>query len=613
MYKSAIVADAQPQYVVSRAHMGNIVQTVTGTGQVSATNQLDVASQVSGTIESINVSVGEQVHAGQLLGTIDPTNALNTLTNAKISLAKLTEAPKTTDISNAENSIEQSYTNAYNAASTIYLDMPNIVAGMKDLLYGQTGFISDQRSSYLSSTARTYRDTAGTEYDAAVNLYQASMTEFNTTSRSSATSTVNQMLSNTSAAIKAMTKAVSDTQTALTFITTTQPDYYPKDAPTAQTNVNSWSSQINSDLSSLVSAQNSIDTSSNAYTNLITGADHNDIQSAMLSVDQAQQTYNNYFIRAPFDGVIGRIPVNAFGQAGNGTVIATVVGNQKIATRSLDEVDAATVKTGDPVSLTFNAINNFTATGTVSEIDSVGVVASGVVSYSLKVGISTLDTRINPGMSVNATITTNELDNILVVPSAAVKTQGNRNYVQIFTTLPVTTTGGAASSTFNGAAFAGRAGRNVASTSATTASSTYPGGGQLNGNANVSTTSQYGQFDYGSTTGSTTRQFGGNGSNGTARNTSVTVTSATPPQTQVITTGITDGTNTQISSGLTPGAWVVTKTIAASAVQTATAAPSLLSSLGAGGARGGFGGGGGGGGAARTTTTAPAAARPTGN
>ena len=380
------------------------------------------------------------------------------------------------------------------------------------------------------------------------------MAEFNKTSRSSATSSLDQMMTDTYAAIKSMTKAVSDTQTALTFITTTQPDYYPKEAPTAQSNVNTWASQVNSDLSSLASAQNSIDTNNNSYSTLLTGADQYDVEQSQLSLQQSQQSYDNYYIRAPYDGIIGRIPVNVYGQASGGTAIATIVGKQKIATISLDEVDAAKVQAGQPVNITFDAIDNFTATGTVSQIDQIGTVTQGVVSYGVKITINSDDNRIKPGMSVNTTIITNEKDNVIVIPSAAIKTQGTRSYVQIFNASAL------------GSAPSGLA---------------------------ASSTRQF---------ASSTRQFGsstnsGTGATGAAR--TLTISSATPPTQVTVVTGLSDDTNTEIVSGLNRGQLVVTRTIAASAAQTTTA-PSLLSGLGAR-----TGAGGGGGGAARGATAVP--------
>ncbi len=542
-----------PQYTVARARIGSIIQTVTGTGQVSASNQLDLTSQVSGMIKSIDVKVGQQVNSGDLIATIDATNALNSLNNAKLSLAKLTESAKPGDISNAQNSVVQSYDSAFNSVSSAFTDLPNVISGMKDLLYGQTGFLSDQRSTYLSSTARTDRDQAGLSYDQVVAQYNTVINEYRNTTRTSATSSINTLVYDSYNMVKNMADALKNTQNTLTFISTTQPDYNVKDATAAEANVNSWSSQINSDLASIVSSQNSIQSTSNTLNNLIIGTDPLDVQSAQLSLQQAEQTYSNYFIRAPFDGIIGRIPVNVYGQASGSTVIATIIGNQKIATLSLNEVDAATVKTGDPVTLTFDAINNFTATGTVSEVDLVGTVSSGVVTYAVKVTISTNDAQINPGMSVNAIITTQEIDNVLVVPSAAVKTQGKQSYVQVIDPTIVT---------------------QYISTLAS-----------ANGAITGSSTRQ----------ASTTRQLGGNQFasstyRGQGRIANLTISSDVIPTSHTVTIGSTDSTNTEIQSGLTAGEWVVTKTTTASATTAkTTTAPSLLSSIGAGG-RGGGGG-----------------------
>jgi len=551
---------AVPQYTLSKARIGNIVQTVTGTGQVAATNQLSITSQVSGTIQSINVSVGQHVNTGDLIATIDPTNALNSLNSAKLSLAKLTETPKATDISNSKNSVDQSYNTAFNAISNTFIDLQTVMPGLNTLLYGQGTFLSDQESTKLSSVAQTYRNQAGMSFDKANTEYQKVLNEYTSLSRQSSTTTILADLNDTYSLAQNVANALDDTQSAITYITTNQPNYSAKDAITAQSNVTTWSNSINSDVSSLLSGQNGIETAENALTTLITGADINDIQSAKLAVAEAQQTYDNYFIRAPFDGVIGLLPATLYSQASGGTNIATIISDQKMATLSLNEVDASTVKVGDPVSLTFNAINNFIATGTVSEVDLVGTVSSGVVSYGVKVTINTADARINPGMSVNATITTNEIDNVLVVPSTAVKSQGNQNYVQIFDPTIVSTY--------------------ISSLMA------------ANGITNTgfgSSTRTYNPAMFASSTGSTTRGFGGGGH----ANAGITMTSSVTPTTMVVTVGATDGTNTEIQSGLSAGDWVITKTTAAASVtKTTTTAPSLLSSIGAGGRGGGFGGGG---------------------
>jgi HlyD family secretion protein len=587
IYRTTHPSSASSQYTISRARMGNIVQTVTGTGQVSAANQVSIPSLVSGTIESIDVSVGQHVNEGDLIATIDPTNALNSLDNAKIALAKLTETPKQTDLSNAQDAVNQSYTTAFNAISGLFIDLQTVMPGMNSLLYGQGTFLSGQNSTQLTPTAQAYRDQAGVSYDKANAEYQTLLAEYATLLRQSATTTIAADLSDAYSLAQSVANTLSDTQNAVTYITTNQPNYLSKDSNTTQSDVTAWSNTVNGDVSSLLNAQNGITTAENALTTLITGADANDIQAAQLAVTEAQQTYDDYFIRAPFDGTIGLLPASIYQQASNGTSIATIVGDQKIATLSLDEVDAATVKVGDPVSLTFNAINNFTATGTVAEVDLVGTVSSGVVSYGVKVNINTADPRINPGMSVNATITTNEIDDVLIVPASAIKSQGNINYIQTLSSSTI--------SQYMASLMAANPNTKMAATSS---------GNGFNGSSYASAAS--------GTASSTGRHYGNGGTysgSGQSRSSGLTIVSAETPGNIIVTIGATDGNNTQILSGLSAGAWVITKT-ATVTTATKTATPSLLSSL-TGGARGagGFGGGGFGGGAgggARTTTAAPA-------
>jgi HlyD family secretion protein len=561
-----------PQYSVSRARTGSIIQTVTGTGQVSAANQLDLTSQVSGTIQSIDANVGQQVHTGDLIATIDATNALNSLKSAQLSFAKLTQAPKETDLSDATSSVAKAYDTGYNAVAATFTDAPSVMSSLKDMLYSQSGFLSNQRESYLSPTSRGYRDMAGQKYDASVNEYNTDLTEFKSLTRDSSQTDIDTLLSDTYRMASDIAGAVTAARNAISYIAQAQPEYYGSEVSSASANVNSWSSSMNGDVSSIVSAQNGIQSSANALKTLVAGTDPLDVQSAQLSLDQAQQTYNNYFVRAPFDGIIGRIPVSVYGQASGGTTIATIVGNQKIATLSLNEVDAAKVKAGDPVTLTFDAISDLTATGTVQSIDLVGTVSSGVVSYTAKVLIGTDDSRIIPGMSVNATIVTNEIDNVLIVPTTAIKTQGNQKYIQSLDSNTVSqylsslasANGSSSGSSNSGSQF-------TSSTRRFFASST-----------NSSSTD-----NFGNNASSTPRRMGGN-----ARNISVTIQTSVSPQDITITTGASDDTNTEITGGLSGGEWIITKTTTSSSAssQTTTSAPSLLNSLGgnrAGGAAGG--------------------------
>jgi multidrug efflux pump subunit AcrA (membrane-fusion protein) len=583
IYTNAKTADAATQYVVSPASIGNIVQTVAGTGQITAANQIDITAQASGAITSITASVGQRVSTGDLIATIDPTNALSSLTNAKLSFAQLTEAPKPGDVVNDQNAVTKAYSDGFNSVAGAFTDMQTVMTGLNSMLYDQGGFLGTSNSSSLNLTDQTNRNTTGVSYDSTNAQYHTVLLEYQSLSAKSATSSVNQLITDTYAMLKNAAITLHDAQYAVSQIAVNEPTYHSNLLTSTESNIASWTGTIGNDVSSVGSAGNTITSSLNSLNTLLTGADPLQVQSSALSVAQAQQTYDNYFVRAPFAGVVGRIPVALYNQAGSGTVIATLISDLKIANISLDEVDAAKVKVGQPVTITFNAISGFTATGTVSEVDLVGTVSAGVVSYNVKIAVNTADPRILPGMSVNVSIITMEKDGVLIVPTSSIKTQSNRTYVQVLASSTVSAY--LASQGLASGAGAGRTGgyggRNASSTTGF-ASSTTGFASSTTGFAS-STTGGYGGF---------------NGSSGTgiaraARATvSLTIPSAIAPVNTVIVTGLADDTNTEIVSGLTPRSWIVTRTIAGGSAS--TAAPSILNTL-TGGARTGAAGAGGGG------------------
>lgn len=538
LYKYYANKNAPNSYVITGIRYGNIVHKVTGSGQVSASNQIDVKSQVSGTVKSINVKVGDRVKKGQLLATIDNTSALLDLESARIAYAKLVKPARQGDITNAKNNLNKSYTDAFNAISSAYIDLPNIISGLKDMYYTPTGYLSDQNSTQLSPTGRTYRDTAATSYDKAVDDYERSLNLYKSVNRNSATTTLITVIEQTQNTVKNISEALKNTQNAITFIKTAQSEYYPAGVASAISNVTTWSNTTNSDLSNIISSRNSIESYGNTLQTLITGADDLDIASARLTLTQKEQNYAEYFIRAPFDGIVGKIPVNVYDEASGGTVIATVVGDNKTSTISLNEVDAAKVVAGQKVTLTFDAIDNLNATGTVREADLVGTVTQGVVTYNVKIDINTEDSRVKPGMSVNATIITGSKEHVLIAPSSAIKTQGNTKYVEVFE--------GLATSTISGQ--------------------------QTNRPAFASST------NFANRNSTTTRAY--IAGNETAQTRTTTITSNVQPRKQNVEIGDSDDTNTEIISGLKVGDKIVMKTISGTASKSTTTTPNILSGLG---------------------------------
>lgn len=92
------------------------------------------------------------------------------------------------------------------------------------------------------------------------------------------------------------------------------------------------------------------------------------------------------------------------------------------ATLNLTEVDVTKIKSGQKVTLTMDAFPDNTLTGTVLAVNTSGSVSSNVTSYSVSVLLDNTDLDIYTNMAVSATIIISTKDEVIMVPSTAVKT-----------------------------------------------------------------------------------------------------------------------------------------------------------------------------------------------
>lgn len=205
---------------------------------------------------------------------------------------------------------------------------------------------------------------------------------------------------------------------------------------------------LHGDPREILAAQEKLKEAQQKLTDVKAGALPIDVQISQNSVDvrasalsQARNKYadvaltlNDYNVVAPFDGVIAKIPAQKADTASSGASVATIVAKQQIADITLNEVDAAKIKTGDKATLTFDAVDGLSITGEVDVIGTVGTVTQGIVNYDVKIGFDTQDTRVRAGMSVHASIITDMKPDVILVPNSAVKTAGGQKYVEILDT-----------------------------------------------------------------------------------------------------------------------------------------------------------------------------------
>lgn len=80
-------ASKATQYITQEVTRGDLVVTVTATGNLEPRNQVDIGSELSGTMRAVNADVNDVVKAGQLLAVLDTTRLKAQVLQAQSSLA----------------------------------------------------------------------------------------------------------------------------------------------------------------------------------------------------------------------------------------------------------------------------------------------------------------------------------------------------------------------------------------------------------------------------------------------------------------------------------------------------------------------------------------------
>ena len=164
------------------------------------------------------------------------------------------------------------------------------------------------------------------------------------------------------------------------------------------------------------------------------------VKESNLAYVQAKTDVSKKTIKAPIGGIVtalnAKVGDEIGGTASSSTArgsLITITNLEKFFAKiSLNEIDASKVKIGQKTTFTFDAIEGLTLTGIVTEIDSLGTITQGVVTYQVKILLDSGDNRIKPGMSVSAAIITDIKQDALIVPNGAVKTSGDSHYVEVF-------------------------------------------------------------------------------------------------------------------------------------------------------------------------------------
>lgn len=192
------------------------------------------------------------------------------------------------------------------------------------------------------------------------------------------------------------------------------------------------------------------------------------VADAQADLDLASRDVENTVLRAPVDGKVAAIngAVGEYLSGGSGTTplspgsrvslpdVTSGVGQSDDSGEKADrpgggsfmtlddintfqvvvpfeESDAAKIQPNQKVDVTFDSVPDLTRQGTVVAVSPTGTQIQDVTNYYVTIVLNEQDPRLKDGQTAQANIVTGEVDNVLVVPSSAVQQAGSTGVVTV--------------------------------------------------------------------------------------------------------------------------------------------------------------------------------------
>jgi HlyD family secretion protein len=440
------------QYITSQVANGSIITSVSGTGQVEASDEIDIKPQSDGRLTKVAVKKNQQVKAGDVIAIVDQQSAANSVAQAKASVEqaeasykKLLAGATNNDIATSKLSLQSASSSLEQAKqdydNTVEEQQASVDKALQSLLNsGLEAIPSDTLSTAEITVSGNYTGTQQGSY--VISTYQTGGgLSYSVSGLGTNSGTINRGLDQPIGNGLYINFSSSGTINSTTWtinVPNTRASGYLNNLDSYNSAVRDQKQAVQKAQDTITSAQNSLDKAQLSYNQTIEPATQTDIDSSAAQVTSAkaqlanaQTAYDATILTAPFDGVVATLDFSAGDKVTAGTAVATLITEQQIAKITLNELDAAKVKVGQKAVVTFSAVPGLTLTGKVADVDNIGTVSQNVVNFTVKIALDEPNDQIKPGMSVTAKITVSSAENVLVVPSSAVQTDGSgKSYVQ---------------------------------------------------------------------------------------------------------------------------------------------------------------------------------------
>jgi HlyD family secretion protein len=408
-----LVPQRRPQGIRTAAvARGDVSVSVSATGAVTATSQVDVRSRATGTVTQVLVEEGNRVTQGQLLATINDPDARAALRESQAQVnqfranvadaqAKLDQARQTLPLTRGQSAASIAQARATVANTKAKLETvktgprPEQIAQAKhaveqakaNVTLAKTTLDRNQQLFTQGFIPRSTLDQSQNQYD--VNLAQLHSAE--------------QNLNLLRAGALPSDIAAAEAEVRLA-------EGQLANAQAGALAVNVQRANVEAAVAAVSQAQAQL-------------------ANAQAAFQNAQERYNEGWVRAPISGIVAKRSIEVGqtvigGTATNGNSVFTLANvSPLLANVSVDETDIAKIRVGMPVQIRVDALPDASFSGVVERIAPAGVVSQNVNQYTVTVRIEGSTPALRLGMTVDAEFVVAEARRALVVPNEAVRGQ----------------------------------------------------------------------------------------------------------------------------------------------------------------------------------------------
>jgi HlyD family secretion protein len=373
---------AMDEYQTIKLERGNLVVIVGATGIVEANQTAELAWQTTGRVESVDVKVNDQVKAGEIMADLVD----NTLPQSVIfAQADLVAAQKELeDLINSDTESAQAYASLLEAEQ----DLRDAEDDRDQWNYNSTNIdrVDSARADFIAKEEElkiykaAYESVKDLPADDPKRVEAKKELNDNKLIRDKALRTLNYLLGK------------------------------------------AYGQQVAVDFADYDIAQAKLDDAQREWDRVKNGPNANDISAAEAKVAAAEATVSLGWIEAPFDGTITQVNPKIGDQVSSGTPGFRIDDlSQLFVDVEISEVDINRVQIGQQAELTFDAISGKAYTGVITEVATVGQDSGSGVDFTVTLKISDPDQQVRPGMTAAVNIIVSEKNDILTLPSRAVR------------------------------------------------------------------------------------------------------------------------------------------------------------------------------------------------